>query len=96
MQEEKSIYRVIFTDENKNIITLHSEKMDTTILGFMEFSKLFFPEPSEIIVTPDDEKIYNLFKDVKKIHIPLSQIIRIEELFNNKKPCILNIVNQVK
>ena len=96
MQEERYIFKVIFNDENRNVITLYAEEMTTSLLGFIEISKLFFPEASDIIVTPDDDKVYKIFKDVKRVYIPINQIIRIDELFNNKEPQVINLINKIK
>ncbi|MBQ3034362.1 MAG: DUF1820 family protein [Deferribacterales bacterium] len=97
MTANKSIFRIVFLDEENKPLTLHAEEMyPSSMLGFIEAEKLIFPEPSDIIITPDDDKIKNLFKDVKRVYIPMGQVIRVDELTTDKKTPVISIVNHDK
>ena len=65
-------------------------------LGFIEISGIEFPNQSDIILTPGEDKAHTLFKDTKRIIISGNYIIRIEELKEDKKAQIINIFDSVK
>ncbi len=94
MSDSDSNFRVIFTDENRKPVTVYAKEVTSSMLGFIEISQLFFPDISDIIVTPDDDKVSNMFKNVKTIYLPINQIVRIDELNIDKKAPVISIVNK--
>ena len=93
----KELYKIIIIDEDKehnNIYDINVIQVD--FLGFIEISGIEFPNQSDIILTPGEDKAHTLFKDTKRIIISGNYIIRIEELKDDKKAQIINIFDSVK
>ena len=88
----KKYFKIIFYDEEHKPLTVCAQNVHpSNILGFIDVEKLIFMDPSNIILTPDDDKIRNIFKNVEKIMLPLNHIIRIDELNEGLTPVIVNI-----
>ena len=97
MTSNKSIFRITFLDEENKYITIHAKEMcASSMLGFIEAEKFVFPELSDIIITPEDDKARNLFKDVQRTYIPIGQIIRIDEITTDKTAPVITLINQDK
>lgn len=88
----KTLFKITFYDNDHKPSALHAEKVyQSDIFGFIEADRLTFPEPSEIIVTPEDDKSRQMFKNVKRTLIPMSMIIRIDEVISGESPKVINI-----
>ena len=93
----KELYKITIIDEDKEHTTVYATNISQAdFLGFIEISGIEFPNQSDIILTPGEDKAQSLFKDTKIIIIPGNYIIRIEELKEDKKALIINIYNPVK
>ena len=93
----KELYKVTIIDEDKEHTTIYATNISQAdFLGFIEISGIEFPNQSDIILTPEEDKAHKLFKDTKRIIISGNYIIRIEELKEDKKAQIINIYNPVK
>ena len=93
----KELYKVTIIDEDKEHTTIYATNISQAdFLGFIEISGIEFPNQSDIILTPGEDKAHKLFKDTKRIIISGKYIIRIEELKEDKKAQIINIYNPVK
>ena len=93
----KELYKITIIDEDKEHTTVYAPNISQAdFLGFIEISGIEFPNQSDIILTPGEDKAHSLFKDTKRIIIPSNYIIRIEELKEDKKAQIINIYNPVK
>ena len=93
----KELYKVTIIDEDKEHTTIYATNISQAdFLGFIEISGIEFPNQSDIILTPGEDKAHKLFKDTKRIIITGNYIIRIEELKEDKKAQIINIYNPVK
>jgi hypothetical protein len=51
----------------------------SSYIGLIEVSNILYMD-SEILINPEDEKIRKEFKGVKRTFLPLSAIIRIDEI----------------
>ena len=50
------------------------------LFGFIEIEELVFGERSSVVVDPSEEKIKTEFEGVKRTHIPMHSVIRIDEV----------------
>ena len=50
------------------------------LFGFIEVEELVFGERSSVVVDPSEEKIKTEFEGVKRTHLPMHSIIRIDEV----------------
>lgn len=93
----KELFKITILDEDKEHTTVYATSVtQADFLGFVEISGIEFPNQSDIILTPGEDKAHSLFKDTKRIIIPGNYIIRIEELKEDKKAQIINIFDSVK
>ncbi len=93
----KELYKITILDEDKEYTTLYATSVvQADILGFIEISGIEFPSKSDIILTAGEDKAHNLFKDTKRILIAGNYVLRIEELKDERKAHIINIVDSVK
>ncbi len=50
------------------------------MFGFVEVEELVFGERTTLVVDPSEEKIKSEFQNVKRTHLPMHAIIRIDEV----------------
>ena len=50
------------------------------LFGFIEIEELVFGKRSSVVVDPSEEKIKTEFEGVKRTHVPMHSIIRIDEV----------------
>ena len=50
------------------------------LFGFIEIEELVFGKRSSVVVDPSEEKIKTEFEGVKRTHLPMHSIIRIDEV----------------
>lgn len=93
----KSIYKIIFYDEEHKTVTLYAENVyQSDILGFITVEKLIFNKPSDVIVTPEHDKICKMFKNTTKALISINLVIRIEEVTPDVSAPVINIYETEK
>lgn len=93
----KQLFRITIIDEEKKYVTLYASQINhSDFLGFVEISGLEFPEQSDIILTPGEDKARVLFKDTERIIMPGNLILRIEELKEDKKADVINLFKRDK
>ncbi|MDY6821978.1 MAG: DUF1820 family protein [Deferribacterota bacterium] len=95
--KNKKLYRIIFANEKKEVMQLHANEVNpTSFLGLIEVSDIVFIDSSDIIVTPEDDKVRKDFKDVKKTYIPINYIIRIDEVSFKEETPVIRLYNNDK
>ncbi len=50
------------------------------LFGFIEIEELVFGKRSSVVVDPSEEKIKTEFEGVKRTHVPMHSVIRIDEV----------------
>ncbi len=88
MKEEKRIYRVIFSQEDKIYEVFAQYITEESLVGFIEIEELVFSEHSPVVVDPSEEKLKNEFRGVKRSYIPMHMILRIDEMEKRGTPKI--------
>ncbi len=77
---QKTIYRVIYVNEDE-IYELYASKVyNSELYGFIEIETWLFGERSQLLVDPSEEKLKNEFAGVSRSYIPMTSIIRIDEV----------------
>ena len=93
----KKLYKIIFIDEEKKTQTLHASNVNpSSYLGLIEVSDIVFIGKSEIIISPDDGKLKETFKNVEKTFIPLNHIIRIDEITMHKETPVIRLYSETE
>lgn len=76
----KYIYRIQFLNQGK-VYEVYARKVaQGGIFGFIEVEELVFGERSSVVVDPTEEKLKGEFSGVKRTHIPMHSVIRIDEV----------------
>ncbi|MGA1845940.1 DUF1820 family protein [Deferribacter abyssi] len=89
---KKKLFKITFLNDKKETLTIHASKVNTSsFLGLIEVSDIVFLDTSEILFTPNDDKIKSEFKDVEKTFIPINYIVRIDEIILEKETPIIRL-----
>ncbi|BAI80111.1 conserved hypothetical protein [Deferribacter desulfuricans SSM1] len=89
---KKKLYRIMFLNEKKELLTIHASSVNTSsFLGLIEISDIVFLDTSEILFTPNDDKIKSEFKDVERTFIPINYIVRIDEVILEKETPVIRL-----
>ncbi len=73
-------YRVIFTQEDKIYEIFARSISEETLMGFIEIEELVFPGDEGVVIDPAEEKLKREFQGVRRTHIPMHMILRIDEM----------------
>lgn len=76
----KTVFRVIFHNQNKIYELYARDVSQASMMGFIEVGHIIFGERSKLLVDPAEEKLKSEFGDVKNTYIPHHSIIRIDEV----------------
>ncbi len=78
--KNKSVFRILFHNQNKIYELYAHEVSQASMLGFIEIGNIIFGERSKLLVDPAEEKLKSEFGDVKQTYIPHHSVIRIDEV----------------
>jgi hypothetical protein len=91
MSQAKSIFKIIFLNQN-NVYEIYVRQItQSNLLGFIEADELIFGEKSSVVVDPTEERLKAEFTSVKRSYIPLHAILRIDEVSKEGIPKIKEI-----
>ena len=76
----KQIFRIIFNSKGEEFEVYARQIYQSELWGFIEIEDLVFDDKSQLVVNPSEEKLKNTFENVKRSYIPLTAIIRIDEV----------------
>ncbi len=74
------IYKVIFLNHGKVYEIYAREVSSSGLYGFVEVGDLVFGETANVVVDPSEEKLRDEFARVKRFHVPMHAVIRVEEV----------------
>jgi hypothetical protein len=76
----KRTYKVIFFNQGQ-VYEIYARKVSQGgLFGFVEVEQLAFGERTQVLVDPGEERLKSEFAGVKRTHIPLHSVIRIDEV----------------
>ena len=76
----KPLFRVAFVNHGK-VYEVYARKVGQgAMLGFVDVEGLVFGERSSVVIDPSEEKLIAEFSGVKRFHVPLHSVIRIDEV----------------
>jgi hypothetical protein len=74
------IYRVLFQNQG-NLYELYARKVaQGDLFAFVEVEDIIFGSRGGLLVDPSEEKLKSEFAGVKRTYIPLSAMVRIDEV----------------
>ncbi|NRA21409.1 MAG: DUF1820 family protein [Oceanospirillaceae bacterium] len=80
MAKDDAVYRVTFINQDKVIEVFVKHVYQSDIWGFIQLEGFIFGQRSELLVDPGEEKVKQLFNEVKSSFIPTQAILRIDEV----------------
>ncbi len=76
----KQIFKVIFLNQGQ-VYELYAKQIyQSDLYGFIEVEEFVFGEKSQLVVDPTEEKLKAEFSQVKRSYIPMTAIVRIDEV----------------
>ena len=76
----KPLFRVVFIHHGK-VYEVYARKVaQGALLGFIDVEGLVFGERTTVVVDPSEEKLAAEFEGVKRFHVPIHSVIRIDEV----------------
>jgi hypothetical protein len=77
---KKGIYKIVFVQLGEVYEIFAEAIYQSEMYGFIEVEDYMFDQSSQIVVDPSEEKLKAEFKGVKRSYIPISAIMRIDEV----------------
>ena len=77
---KKGIYKIVFVQLGEIYEIFAKAIYQSEMYGFIEVEEYLFDQNSQIVVDTSEEKLKNEFKDVQRSYIPMSCILRIDEV----------------
>ena len=77
---QNQIYKVIFLSQGKVYEIYAREVSSSGLYGFVEVGGLVFGETTSVVVDPSEEKLRDEFAQVKRFHLPMHAVMRVEEV----------------
>ena len=78
--KQSPLYRVIFVANGRQYEVYARKVGPGALLGFVEIEGLVFGERSSVVVDPSEERLKAEFADVKRCHVPMHAVLRIDEV----------------
>lgn len=76
----KRIYKVIFVNQGRLYEVYARSVGQGSMLGFVEVEDLAFGEKTSVVVDPSEESLKTEFQGVRRFHVPMHSIVRIDEV----------------
>jgi hypothetical protein len=73
-------YRVLFRGKDEVYEVYAKSVSQGELFGFVEIEQLVFGERTQVVVDPGEERLEREFEGVKRVHIPMHAVIRIDEV----------------
>ncbi len=74
------IYRIVFYNQGK-VYEIYAHKVEQSdMYAFVEVQDIIFGERSKVLIDPSEEKLKSEFSGVKRTHIPIQAVMRIDEV----------------
>ena len=77
---KKGIYKIIFVQLGEIYEIFAKAIYQSEMYGFIEVEEYLFDQNSQIVVDPSEEKLKAEFKGVNRSYIPISCVLRIDEV----------------
>lgn len=74
------LFRIVFINQGK-VYEVYARKVGQgTMLGFVDVEGLVFGERTTVVVDPSEERLITEFAGVRRFHVPLHSVVRIDEV----------------
>lgn len=76
----KTVYKIAFYSQGKVYEIFARRVYQGDLYGFVVIEDLVFGERSSVVVDPGEERLKTEFEFVKRAHIPMHAVVRIDEV----------------
>ncbi len=76
----KCVFRIIYIEDDEIIEIYAKHVTESDMFGFIVVEDIIFGEKSSLVVDPSEERLKVEFSEVERTYIPLSSIVRIDEM----------------
>ncbi len=80
MPDEQRLYKVSFFNQGQVYEVYARQVTQGGLYGFIEVEDLVFGEKTQIVVDPSEERLQREFEGVKRFHVPMHAVVRIDEV----------------
>lgn len=85
----KRVFKIIFHNQG-NLYELYARKVSQSeMYAFVEIEGILFGERSALLVDPSEERLKAEFDGVRRTFVPLSAVVRIDEVDREGQPKII-------
>ena len=78
--QPKTIYKVLFHNQNKLYELYATEVTQSDMYAFIEVAGIIFGERTQVVVDPSEEWLKTEFGQVQRTYIPLHSVVRIDRV----------------
>ncbi|MEM7582310.1 MAG: DUF1820 family protein [Acidobacteriota bacterium] len=78
--EKKRLFRVSYLSQGRCYEIYARQVSQGGLFGFIEVEDLIFGEKTQIVVDPTEEQLQREFEGVKRFHVPMHAVLRIDEV----------------
>jgi hypothetical protein len=76
----ETIYRVTFLCRNEVYEVYARSVSQGSLFGFIEVEELLFGERTKLLIDSSEERLKNEFDGVRRTHIPMHAVLRVDEV----------------
>ena len=80
MTTKSTQYLIKFHNQGKIYEIYAKQLIQSDLFGFIQIEDIVFDSKSSVVVDPSEEHLKSEFNGVKRTHIPMQAIIRIDEV----------------
>lgn len=93
MPAKRTLFRVTFSQYDSVYQIYASKVHESDMFGFVVVEDFMFGETTSLVVDPSEERLKMEFSEVKRAYIPMTSIIRIDEV---EKPGVAKVLEKTK
>ena len=79
-QQNQHIYKVVFHNQGQIYEVYAHNIYQSDLYGFIEVEDYIFGTKSQVVIDPGEDKLRNEFDGVQRSFIPMTSVIRIDEV----------------
>ncbi len=77
---DETLFRITFMNQGEVYEIYAKGVTQGTLFGFVEIEDLVFGERSKLLIDSSEERLKTEFEGVRRIHVPLHAVFRIDEV----------------
>lgn len=77
---DTTLFRITFFNQGQIYEVYAREVSQGGLFGFVEIGELVFGTKSQMVVDPSEERLQREFEGVRRFHVPLHSVVRIDEV----------------